>query len=228
MSVPTITASAEHEFEAAHGLPEALPGGERLLWQGSPDWRVLARDAFHVRGFAVYFALLLLWRAGNVAGGGGSAVDVAVAVGWLLPLAALGVGLFALIGFLTARTAVYTLTNRRVVMRVGIVLTVTFNLPFAKIESVDLRRRADGTGDLTLTLAGSENIAWLHLWPHTRPWHVKRTQPMLRALPEAHRVGTLLAAAIAESTGAVRPAPLPQVLPARTTPAKTVSQPLAA
>ncbi len=227
MSATKITASAEHEFEAAHGLPESLPGGERLLWQGSPDWRALARDAFHVRGFAVYFGLLLLWRAGNVVGGGGSALDVAVAVGWLLPLAALGVGLFALIGFLTARTAVYTLTNRRIVMRVGIVLTVTFNLPFARIESVDLRRRADGTGDLTLKLSGSDNIAWLHLWPHTRPWHVKRTQPMLRALPEAHRVGTLLAAAISESTGAVRPAPLPVALPARTSPAN-VSQPLAA
>ena len=227
MSATKITASAEHEFEAAHGLPESLPAGERLLWQGSPDWRALARDAFHVRGFAVYFGLLLLWRAGNVVGGGGSALDVAVAVGWLLPLAALGVGLFALIGFLTARTAVYTLTNRRIVMRVGIVLTVTFNLPFAKIESVDLRRRADGTGDLTLKLSGSDNIAWLHLWPHTRPWHVKRTQPMLRALPEAHRVGTLLAAAISESTGAVRPGPLPVALPARTSPAN-VSQPLAA
>ena len=37
-------ASAEHEFEAEPGLPEALPRGERLLWRGSPAWRVMARD----------------------------------------------------------------------------------------------------------------------------------------------------------------------------------------
>ena len=29
-------AAPEHEFEAAHGLPEALPAGERLRWQGAP------------------------------------------------------------------------------------------------------------------------------------------------------------------------------------------------
>ena len=39
----------EHEFEAALGLPEPLPRGERLLWQGAPDWRVMAREAMHLR-----------------------------------------------------------------------------------------------------------------------------------------------------------------------------------
>ena len=50
----------EHEFEAAPGLPEPLPRGERLLWQGRPDWRQLALHAFHVRKLAFYFAFMLL------------------------------------------------------------------------------------------------------------------------------------------------------------------------
>ncbi len=35
-------AVSEHEFEPIPGLPERLPAGERMLWQGRP-WRALAR-----------------------------------------------------------------------------------------------------------------------------------------------------------------------------------------
>ena len=52
----------EHEFEPQRGLPEALPAGEHLLWQGQPDWRMLARKAFHVRKLVVYFAGLMVLR----------------------------------------------------------------------------------------------------------------------------------------------------------------------
>ena len=55
MSAPTP--AHEHEFEAAHGLPEPLPRGEHILWQGSPDWRTLAVQVMHVRTQAFYFAV---------------------------------------------------------------------------------------------------------------------------------------------------------------------------
>ena len=51
----------EHDNEPIPGLPAMLPPGERILWQGAPDWRVLARTAFHTRLVAGYFALLALW-----------------------------------------------------------------------------------------------------------------------------------------------------------------------
>ena len=38
--------SAEHEFEAALGLPEPLPAGETILWQGVPSWTAMARSLF--------------------------------------------------------------------------------------------------------------------------------------------------------------------------------------
>ena len=62
-------ASAEHEFEAELGLPEPLPKGERMLWQGSPEWRILARDALHTRQLSIYFAVLLGWRGASWVGG---------------------------------------------------------------------------------------------------------------------------------------------------------------
>lgn len=191
----------EHEFEAAPGLPERLPGNERLLWQGSPDWRVLAREALHTRQLSIYFALLLVARGVNALANGASVLDALSSMAVLLPLAVLAIGVLSLMAWLMARTTIYTITDKRVVMRVGVVLTITFNLPFSQIESAALRSLRDGNGDLTLVLAPSDNIAWVHLWPHVRPWHLKRTQPMLRALPQARSVAAILSGALADAAG---------------------------
>ena len=198
--------AAEHEFEAELGLPEPLPRGERLLWQGSPDWRLLARDAMHTRLLAIYFGVLLAWRAVNVGANGGSLIDAGVAVLWLLPVAVAAIGVLSVLAWLMARTSIYTITDKRVVMRIGIVLNITFNLPHAQIVSAGLRSNADGSGDLTLLLNDADRIAYVHLWPHARPWHLKRTEPMLRALPQAHAVAAILSAALADAAGLARPA----------------------
>lgn len=191
----------EHEFEAAPGLPEALPSNERLLWQGSPDWRVLAREALHTRALSIYFAILLLARGVNARAGGASWADTLNSMLGLLPLAVLAIGVLSLLAWLMARTSVYTITDKRVVMRVGVVLTITFNLPFQQIESAALRSNRDGSGDLTLALAPTDHIAYMHLWPHARPWRLKRTQPMLRALPQARTVAAILSAALSDAAG---------------------------
>jgi hypothetical protein len=52
----------EFEHEPVRGLPEKLPAGERILWQGTPSWRALAIRAFHARKVALYFAALVVWR----------------------------------------------------------------------------------------------------------------------------------------------------------------------
>jgi hypothetical protein len=52
-----------------------------------------------------------------------------------------------------------------------------------------------------LALKGPDHIAWLHLWPHARPWHLTRTQPMLRALPQVADVAALLQRAWSAQTG---------------------------
>ena len=54
--------SSEIEFETIPGLPEDLPAGERVLWQGKPEWRALARHTFKVRLLAGYFAIFAVLR----------------------------------------------------------------------------------------------------------------------------------------------------------------------
>lgn len=198
----------EHEFEAAHGLPEALPAGERPLWQGRPDAWALARDALHLRLVLGYFGLLAAWRLASALHDGAPAGAALMQAAGLLAPALLAAALLGGIAALMARTTVYTVTDRRVVMRVGIVLTVTYNLPFTRIAGVALRARGrDGAGDLAISLADGERIAYLHLWPHARPWHVRQVQPMLRALPDAVLVGRRLADALRAAQQAHAAAP---------------------
>ncbi len=182
----------EHELDAVPGLPEALPAGEHILWQGSPDWRRLAIDAFHVKRLTLYFAAmgglqaLLSWRAADGIAANLSSLMVSA---WL---ALIALGLLTLMAFLSARTTIYTLTNKRVVMRIGIVLTVSFNLPLRWLAAAHLKANDDGSGDIALELKGADRIGYLHLWPHARPWHVGKPQPSLRCLRDAAAVGEVL------------------------------------
>jgi hypothetical protein len=186
----------------ARGLPGRLPVGETLLWQGSPVWRVLARRAFHTRKVAVYCGLLLAWRVVSGLADGESAATIGLALLSILPLAGAAVGILAFMGWLYARMTVYSITNRRLVIRSGVALPVTMNIPFRTISGAALSEHPHGTGDISVALTDENRIAYLMLWPNARPWWVKHAQPMLRAVPDAKRVATILADALAAGTDA--------------------------
>ncbi len=184
-------------------LPETLPADEKILWQGAPNWSSLYRRAFHSRTLTVYFLILLALRGVNVLSNGGSASDALEAIAWLVPGALLALGVLALIAMLIVRSTWYTLTDRRVIMRIGVVLEITFNFPFTVIDTVRLHLFSDGTGDIPLSFMEGEQIAYAHLWPHARPWKFRRTEPMLRCVPDAARVAELLTRAVAARSGGV-------------------------
>lgn len=199
----------EHDFEPVPGLPEPLPLGERMLWQGAPDTRLLALRVFHVRKVAAYFAVVGGLQIASALADGEGLREALGGLALLVSVAVLAMGLLVLLAHLSARSTLYTLTDRRVVMRVGIVLTMTFNLPFTRIACAGLRLHRDGSGDLPLELREA-SIGYAHLWPHARPWRLAKPEPMLRCVPDALRVGRLLADAWAQHTGgAARPVNLP-------------------
>ena len=193
----------EHEFEAAHGLPEPLPKNERILWQGAPDFGDLAVRVFHLKKVAVYFVVLMGVRGSYLYSS--NMPDMTVIAGVLL-VAALGLTAMAsltVLAWLTARTTAYTLTDKRVVMRIGIVLTLTFNLPFRQIESAGLLLTGKGFGDIPLALGDGDRIGYLNLWPHARPWRLAKPEPMLRCIRDAEAFAGLLQKSWAQATGKV-------------------------
>lgn len=210
-----------------HGLPGPLPEGEEILWQGAPNWRALARSAFHTRVLLVYFGAILAARGATSWSNEHALGAAVIATLWLVPLAAIAMGVLYTMAWLTARTTVYTITNKRLVMRIGVVLDLTLNLPFESIESAGLHVARDQTGDLPLALVASNKIAYAHLWPHARPWRLKHPEPMLRAVPDAVHVGTVLSNALAAVVSGTQNAPAKTVAAAGS-PARVEVRPMAA
>lgn len=198
---------AEHEGEPVPGLPEGMPEEEQVLWQGKPDWQVLAVTAMHIRKVAAYFAVILGLRAVFQAGDGVPVADIAAGSVPFVLLAALALGFLTLLAWMNSRATMYTITSRRLVMRFGITLPISLNLPFARIDSADVRQLKSGHGDIALLPAKKDRLSWIVLWPHAKPWSFARVQPMLRAIPDVESAAAQLRTALAGSTVRAR-APL--------------------
>ncbi|MCA3555776.1 photosynthetic complex putative assembly protein PuhB [Aestuariivirga sp.] len=186
----------DFDFEPVRGLPQMLPQGERLLWQGAPRWQDLAVHAFHVRKVIWYFAGLTLLAGALRFAEGGSLAYAARPFQWLMPMGLVAAALLSGLAWLSARTTVYTITTKRVVMRIGMALPVTLNVPFSQIDGASLRVFGNGSGDIPLKVTKKERIAYLLLWPHARPFNFAHPQPCLRCVPRADDVASLLAAAL--------------------------------
>lgn len=197
---------AEHDGEPIPGLPGPLPAGESILWQGAPEWRGIARRALFVRGIASYFALLAALQAANLVTQDAGAAEVAAGAGLLLVIGVVPVALLLLFAALSARTTLYTITSRRIVMRVGVALPMTVNIPFLLVDQAKAAHHGDGTGDLLVTLAAPHRASWLALWPHIRPFRVARPEPMLRALKDADVAAQVLSRALAAAASVPVPA----------------------
>jgi hypothetical protein len=191
----------EYEFEPQFGLPERLPRDEFIVWQGSPDVAALAYSAFHFKKLALYFAALIVVCAWPALEAGAGLMAVLSAIQWITPLAVIALATVWMLAHFTARTTVYTITNKRVVMRLGIVLTVTFNLPMTQLASADVRVLQNGFGDITLALKGADRIGWVHLWPSVRPWRIAKPEPTLRAVADVQNVAQKLRDAWTQNTG---------------------------
>lgn len=180
----------EFEGPSADGDPMGTPAAdERVLWKGRPDLSILTRTAFHTRKVGLYFVGL---------------IAIALAFGNVnaaLVCSVLGVAGLAVLQFLAWRsvqTTLYILTDTRLIIRKGMAIETRINIPLKHIASADLKMRGKGHGDIAMELNGDRMLGWLLLWPHTRPMKFARPQPMLRAVPDAHKVAAKLAEACAQ------------------------------
>lgn len=189
----------EHDYEPVRGLPAPLPEGETILWQGAPSCQAFARRAMRVRLVAGYFVLLAIWGISGRLSSGMPAQEVALSMLRLGALAAVAIALLVLFAWLVARTTIYTITTRRVVMRFGIALPITIQIAFSMIASAGARTWSDGSGDIALNLISGQRIAYLLMWPHARPWRFSKSEPTLRGVPDAAAVSLILGRALAAS-----------------------------
>jgi hypothetical protein len=207
----------DFDFEPMRGLPALLPPGEKLLWQGSPDWKSLAIHAYHVRKIAIYFALLVLWRIAAGMSSGHTPSAIVTSCLFLAGLGIIAIWVLALLAYCNARSTVYSITSRRVLLRHGIAVPLTMNVPHTLIDNAALKNFSNGTGDIALTLSRRERVGYLITWPHVRPGRIARPEPSFRALPDAPAAARILGLALAAQAGVAlepEPQPAPAVQPA--------------
>ena len=189
---------SEHDFEAIRGLPGELPANEKVIWQGAPDAWELAVSAFHIRPVAAYFAGMLALRLVTSVSGGQAVGAALMQTLSVLPLAIAALAMLGGLAWLYARTTVYTITSKRVVVRFGVALPKAINIPFAQIESASVKRLSKGRGDVALKLTSPNKIAFLQLWPNARPWSFSSPEPTFRALKDVEPAAASLVAAMRE------------------------------
>jgi hypothetical protein len=190
---------SDFDFDTKQGLPDTLPQGERLLWQGRPDWRSLAVHAFHVRKVMIYFAALAVLQGTARLADGATLATAAQPFLWFIPMGLVATALLTLVAWFSAYTTTYTLTTKRAVMKIGMALPVTFNIPFKQIDGAYVGRHANGTGDICFRFGGKDKIAYLLLWPHARRWHFSKPQATFRAIPDVDHVASLAASSLTMS-----------------------------
>jgi hypothetical protein len=203
----------DFDFEPVRGLPAMLPAGEHLLWQGSPNWRSLAVRAYHVRKVAIYFAALVGLRVYFGLRDGHGAIAIGLSCAFMLTLGGIAIGVLSLLAYCASRSTVYSITSRRLLLRHGIAVPMTMNIPFKMLESVDMKSFADGTGDIAITVPRDNRVGYIVTWPHLKPGHYAQPRPSLRALPDAVHAAHVLGAALAQTGGTPQRAAAPQTEP---------------
>lgn len=134
----------DFNFEPVRGLPEALPAGEHILWQGSPSVRMLAREALSTRTVGLYFIGIAALRVVVST----ASHPLPQALGHAVPVllaGAVAIAILCGIAFAQARSTVYTLTNKPVEMRIGAALTLNLTYTWIGNAALSVGKQAHGT-----------------------------------------------------------------------------------
>lgn len=130
-----------------------LTEGERLLWEGKPSWR--STMSFYLQFVAaglIPLVVILIARAV-------SDVDWSVWVGILIALAALVLGV--LIGWVRRHFTHYTITNRRITIRTGVLAKTERTAHIDRLQNVTIRQspldRVFQVGTLDFDTAGGDS-----------------------------------------------------------------------
>jgi uncharacterized membrane protein YdbT with pleckstrin-like domain len=124
-----------------------LQPGEKVIYQGHPSWRAIV--GFYLKGLAVGAAAGVLATLLNDGGAGLGVLTFAV-------IAAITI----LVGFVKRVATVYTITDRRLNIKVGIISRRVQETRLQRVQNVNFNQgvyeRAMQIGDVEFTTAGTD------------------------------------------------------------------------
>lgn len=182
----------DFDFEPIAGLPKALPEDETILWRGTPEKWQLGHQIFSTRWILVFFGILAVSSIFSGLNHGASTGRIVLTFSTMVFLGFAVTGFCMAWGWLIAINTVYTITDKRLIIRHGVTMPMAINIPFAKIATAAAKVRDDGTGDVSVALLDGNRVSLFAAWPHRRPWAWQGVAPALRCIPDASRVGVIL------------------------------------
>ncbi len=111
-----------------------LAEGEQVLFEGHPSWRSIL--AFYLKGLLAVAAVGALLALVSLIGGDG------VSVGLVVLVALVGLGVLFLMGYVKRVATVYTITNRRLHIKRGIVARRTQEARLQRVQNVNTDQSA--------------------------------------------------------------------------------------
>jgi hypothetical protein len=188
----------EYEDEPIEGLPENLPEGEKIIWQGQPSVVAMAKRVFYVPQLTLYFGLLIAGHTIFRLMEGVAGVQVMGTLVWQSGLAGIVLLLLWWLSRSYARSVLYTLTTKRLVIRSGVALPMMVNIPIEQVTAADMRLHRDGTGDILLQPSEDRQLYWVLLWPNVSPWYSRPVKPLLRGLEDPQQAARAFASVAQE------------------------------
>ena len=109
-----------------------LHPGEQVLYEGHPSWRALL--AFYIKGILIVAALCLLVAVGT------NLFGDETETGLVSGIAVVGVALVILVGFIKRVATSYTITNRRLHIKRGIVSRTIQETRLERVQNVNYQQ----------------------------------------------------------------------------------------
>jgi uncharacterized membrane protein YdbT with pleckstrin-like domain len=161
-----------------------LQSGEKVLYQGHPSWRAIL--GFYLKGLAVGAAAGVLATLLNDG-------DAGLGVVLFVVIAAITI----LVGFIRRVATVYTITDRRLNIKIGIISRKVQETRLQRVQNVNFNQgvyeRVMQIGDVEFTTAGTDESNFVFAGvaqPEEVVQNVEKATPILSGLqgePEANQ-----------------------------------------
>lgn len=131
--------------------------GERIVYEGHPSWRAIL--TFYLKGIVITGVLVaLVWLYGKTIGDGVSATAVTVVL-------VLGAGITLVAGFLLRVSTSYTITNKRLHIKRGIISREVQETRLSRVQDVSytqsLLERLLQVGDIDFDTASADATSFV-------------------------------------------------------------------
>jgi uncharacterized membrane protein YdbT with pleckstrin-like domain len=160
-----------------------LQTGERVIYQGHPSWRAIL--GFYLKGAVV----------GAAAGVLAALIDSSVGLGIVTFLVILAITI--LVGFIKRVATVYTITDRRLNIKIGIVARKVQETRLQRVQNVNydqgVYERIMQIGDVEFTTAGTDESNFVFAGvaqPEEVVQQVEQATPVLSGLQGEAEPGT--------------------------------------